>query len=199
MMTKDKIIQATIRNFAKYGYEGASMRKIAEEVDIKPASIYYFFENKQNLFIQAIKVILDHHFTSMKGTFEQYQTEKLHTIFSELFNNIVHHHTSNQEETKAYVLMVNSAIPEIKDEVRNYLATYNVWLVEQLTEEIASRNPHLDTSEIKEIIHYFIFLGNGLFWGVIIYEESEMQKNLKQATNLMNQYLIQLLGSDKDE
>lgn len=198
-MTKDKIIQATIRNFAEYGYEGASMRKIAEEVNIKPASIYYFFENKQNLFNQAIKVILDHHFTSMKGTFEQYQTEKLPKIFSELFNNIVRHHTSNQEETKAYVLMVNSAIPEIKDEVRNYLATYNVWLVEQLTEEIASRNPHLDTSEIKEIIDYFIFLGNGLFWGVIIYEQSDMQKNLKQATNLMNQYLIQLLGSDKDE
>lgn len=198
-MTKDRIIEATIRNFAEHGYQGASMRKIAEDVGIKPASIYHFFENKQKLFIEAIKVILNHHFSSMKETFEQYQSDSLHILFSELLNKITFHHTSNQEETKAYVLMVNSSIPDIKEEVRHYLETYDSWLVTQLMEIIVIRYPHLDTEEIKEIIDYFIFLGNGLFWGIIIYEKDDIQRNLKQATYLMNQYLIHRFGSDIDE
>ncbi|MDY0395532.1 TetR/AcrR family transcriptional regulator [Virgibacillus halophilus] len=42
-MTKNKLVQATIKNFAAYGYQGATMSRIAKDVGIKPASIYYFF------------------------------------------------------------------------------------------------------------------------------------------------------------
>ncbi|GGA90292.1 TetR/AcrR family transcriptional regulator [Ornithinibacillus halotolerans] len=194
-MTKEKLVQATIKNVAKFGYQGASMRKIAEEVGIKPASIYHFFPNKQELVIEAMRMILNHHFSSMRAVFEKEQHTSINVVFSELFNSLVFHHRSYQDETQAYVLMVNSEIPEIKVEVQKYLENYNEWLVEQLTDEIRVRYPHLHYKEVKEIIDHFIFLGNGLFWGVVIYNDEDVKNNLTHATNLMNQYLQLKIGS----
>ncbi|ALX47817.1 TetR/AcrR family transcriptional regulator [Lentibacillus amyloliquefaciens] len=197
-MTRDKIIEATIENFSEYGYQGTSMRKIAEKVGIKPASIYYFFSNKQELFIQAIRDILRHHFANMKRAYEAHESNSINTLFSELFNRIVFHHTQNEEETKAYIMMVTSPIPDIKNEVRQYLEEYDAWLVDHLTHIIRIRYPHFNNSEIEAIIDYFIFIGNGLFWSVIIYDRKTIDKNLKQALHLMNQFLNQATGGEKN-
>ncbi|TFJ92201.1 TetR/AcrR family transcriptional regulator [Lentibacillus salicampi] len=197
-MTRDKIIEATIENFAEYGYQGTSMRKIAEKVGIKTASIYYFFANKQELFIQSIRVILQHHFANMKAAYENHESEQISPLFSELFNRIVFHHTQHEEETKGYIMMVTSPIPDIKQEVRVYLEKYDSWLVDHLTQVIRQRYPDLHESEIEAIIDYFIFIGNGLFWGVIIYDRETIDKNLKQAVTLMNQCLSHVIGSEKD-
>ncbi|WP_010531807.1 TetR/AcrR family transcriptional regulator [Lentibacillus jeotgali] len=192
-MTRDKIIEATIENFAEYGYQGTSMRKIAEKVGIKPASIYYFFTNKQELFIQAIRGILHHHFANMKTAYEHHEAASINTLFSELFNRIVFHHTQNEEETKAYIMMVTSPISDIKKEVREYLEEYNNWLVDHLVGELRMRYPELHNPEIQSIIDYFIFIGNGLFWGVMIYDSKQIDQNLEQATFLMNQFLNQTI------
>lgn len=194
-MTRDKIIAVTIRNFAAFGYQGTSMRNIANEVGIKPASIYHFFANKQELIIEAVRMILDHHFSSMKMTFGNHIS--ITTLFSELLNKVVSHHTQHAEETKAYIMMVNSPMAEIKQEVQAYLENYNQWLVDHLMDAIGSRYPHLLNIEIEEIIDHFIFIGNGLFWGVNIYDEEEIKKDLKQAIHLMNLYLIQVIGSEQ--
>ncbi|MGZ7095989.1 MAG: TetR/AcrR family transcriptional regulator, partial [Methanobacterium sp.] len=41
--TKERIFDAAIKLFAQYGFEGTSMREIAEEVGIKKASMYSHF------------------------------------------------------------------------------------------------------------------------------------------------------------
>ncbi|MDY0406565.1 TetR/AcrR family transcriptional regulator [Virgibacillus sp. 179-BFC.A HS] len=165
-MTKDKLIQAAIANFAEFGYQGATMSKIAKEVGIKPASIYYFFDNKEALFKEAVKVILAHHFSSMKKTYHLQKEENLHTLFSELLRSILVHHTTFQNETKAYVTMVNSPISNIKREITAYLQRYNQWLVGQLMHTISAKHPELKEEKISSLIDYFIFIGNGLFWGL---------------------------------
>ena len=48
--THDKIIQVAIRTFAEYGYAGTSMRKLAEELDITKAALYYHFPGKEEIF-----------------------------------------------------------------------------------------------------------------------------------------------------
>src|SRR5699024_11105232 len=133
-MTKSKIMEATIKNFSVYGYQGTTMRKIAEEADIKASSIYYFFSNKQELFIEVIRYILDHHFTSMKSVFEINKSEQLHTLFSELLKGIVSHHLKSERETKAYMMIVSSPIRDFKLEMQDYLDSYNTWLLVRLME-----------------------------------------------------------------
>lgn len=188
-MTKNKIIAATIKNFSEYGYHGTSIRKIAAEVDIKPASIYYFFANKRELLIEAVKVILNHHFDVMKTAFDQHVEDKIDTLFSELLKAVVQHHTANEEETDAYIMIIGSQVETVAEEVQSYLTSYNDWLVERLQKVLKDNYPMLGKPEIKDIISHFIFIGNGLFWGVVIYDEEELQHNLDLAIKLMKHYL----------
>lgn len=50
MDTKEKILQAALRLFAKDGYEGVSVRKIAEKLGITKGALYKHYKNKQDIF-----------------------------------------------------------------------------------------------------------------------------------------------------
>lgn len=56
LITREKIIEEARQLFAEKGYEGASMSDVAEAAGIKKASLYYFFKNKEVLFV----AVLDH-------------------------------------------------------------------------------------------------------------------------------------------
>ncbi|MBR2563086.1 MAG: TetR/AcrR family transcriptional regulator [Paenibacillus sp.] len=53
-MTADSIRNAALFHFAKDGYEGASLRAIADEVGIKKPSIYAHFSGKEDLFMHTL-------------------------------------------------------------------------------------------------------------------------------------------------
>jgi len=46
---KAKIIRAVQKLFARGGYDGLSMRRIAREIDYSPTTIYRFFKNKEEI------------------------------------------------------------------------------------------------------------------------------------------------------
>ena len=48
--TKDRIIQASLRLFAKRGFSGVSTSDIAREVGITKAALYRHFDSKQAIF-----------------------------------------------------------------------------------------------------------------------------------------------------
>ncbi|WP_198263739.1 TetR/AcrR family transcriptional regulator [sulfur-oxidizing endosymbiont of Gigantopelta aegis] len=52
--TRQIIVDRSIQLFAQSGYANVSVRDIAKAVGIKPASLYYHFDNKQSLYLAAI-------------------------------------------------------------------------------------------------------------------------------------------------
>lgn len=56
--SQEKILDAAFKLFVKQGYHGTSMRTIAREAGLAPASIYNHFESKEEIFTQ---VIMRHH------------------------------------------------------------------------------------------------------------------------------------------
>lgn len=50
--TRDKILDAAREMFASEGYEGVSMRKLAEKIEYSPTAIYAYFSDKEDLFHQ---------------------------------------------------------------------------------------------------------------------------------------------------
>jgi len=47
-----EILQAAARVFARRGFDGATVREIAEEADIAEGTIYNYFESKEDLLVQ---------------------------------------------------------------------------------------------------------------------------------------------------
>jgi len=48
--TRDKILDAARELFVTEGFEGVSMRKVAEKIEYSPTAIYVYFADKQELF-----------------------------------------------------------------------------------------------------------------------------------------------------
>jgi len=57
--TKEKIIEVAIECFGELGYEGTSMRLIAEKSGISKPAIYYHFPDKEKLFCGIVESITD--------------------------------------------------------------------------------------------------------------------------------------------
>jgi AcrR family transcriptional regulator len=57
-VTKDRILQTALGLFARNGFEGARMEKLAAEVGINKASLYFHFKSKEELFRALFQQIL---------------------------------------------------------------------------------------------------------------------------------------------
>jgi AcrR family transcriptional regulator len=55
--TKEKILEKAKKLFAKKGYEATSMSEVAKATNIEKSSLYYFFKNKESLFIEILESI----------------------------------------------------------------------------------------------------------------------------------------------
>jgi AcrR family transcriptional regulator len=55
--TRDNILKAATKIFAKYGYDGGSVEKISKAANSFDRMIYYYFGNKEGLFIEVIEGI----------------------------------------------------------------------------------------------------------------------------------------------
>lgn len=52
--TKEKILDVSLELFSQKGYSAVSIRDICKYVGIKESSVYYHFENKQNIFDELL-------------------------------------------------------------------------------------------------------------------------------------------------
>jgi AcrR family transcriptional regulator len=50
--TRDKILDAARELFIEEGYDGVSMRKVAEKIEYSPTAIYVHFQDKEHLFLE---------------------------------------------------------------------------------------------------------------------------------------------------
>lgn len=54
--TKSKILKAAAKEFARAGFEGASLRSVARRASVDPALVHHYFKNKSELFIQTMRI-----------------------------------------------------------------------------------------------------------------------------------------------
>ena len=54
MNTREELLHTALKGFLEQGYDNLSIRDLAAKLDIKPASIYYYFPNKQMLFTECV-------------------------------------------------------------------------------------------------------------------------------------------------
>ena len=81
----DSIIEASIKLINELGFDGISVSKIAKKAKVSPATIYIYFENKEDLFT---KLYIDIRKKMSQGALEG--LEEGMTI-EEMFKSIWHH------------------------------------------------------------------------------------------------------------
>ncbi|WP_339201760.1 TetR/AcrR family transcriptional regulator [Peribacillus sp. FSL P2-0133] len=185
-MKKQELIDAALLHYSLHGYQGATMKKIADEVGIKPASIYFFYKNKEELFIAAFQQLLDNHLAEMKRILANTSSRSVNQIFSEMLHGIVKYHKEDERGTMAYISLVTSPIPEIKLYLQKYLLHFNDWMASSLEDLLRQRYPSITAGEVDQIIKQFVLLGNGLFWGINLYEGQDLMEQVQIADRFIS-------------
>ena len=185
-MKKQELIDAALLHYSLHGYQGATMKKIADEVGIKPASIYFFYKNKEELFIAAFQQLLDNHLAEMKRILAKTSSRSVDRIFSEMLHGIVKYHKGDERGTMAYISLVTSPIPEIKLYLQKYLLHFNDWMASSLEDLLRQRYPSISADEVDQIIKQFVLLGNGLFWGINLYEGEDLMEQVQIADRFIS-------------
>ncbi|GET34446.1 hypothetical protein PbJCM13498_33090 [Prolixibacter bellariivorans] len=67
----NKIIEAAQRRFGVYGLEKTSMREIASDLGISKASLYYYFPDKEHLYVHVIEKEHDEFIRNLRVNMQQ--------------------------------------------------------------------------------------------------------------------------------
>lgn len=86
---KEEILQAAEEEFARNGYEGANISRIAKKVGVTHVLLYYHFQNKENLFIEVLQRKIEQFIQSVlppEGTENLHFMENIDTLITQNFN-----------------------------------------------------------------------------------------------------------------
>jgi len=86
--TKGKIIKAAIELFPEKGYERTSMKEIADSAGVTKPAVYYYFDNKEEMFKEIIDIGREHGYQQLKKILDSNKSfrEKLIDMIMERFN-----------------------------------------------------------------------------------------------------------------
>jgi AcrR family transcriptional regulator len=56
---REQILQTANTLFIEHGYSGLSMREISEAIGVSKAALYYYYKDKEQLFLAILKAYLD--------------------------------------------------------------------------------------------------------------------------------------------
>lgn len=90
---KNKIIDITINEINKNGYENISLRKITEELDITTGTFYKRFKDKNDLFLNTAEHISSDMFENIYSKIKDYEIDPKRSLINlgieviKLFNN----------------------------------------------------------------------------------------------------------------
>ena len=88
--TKDIIAEAAIACFAKQGLASTSIQDIANEANVSKSLVFYYYRNKENLFIHLEKKQPTNNLEEIKKIIKEYNDplEQFKIIIDKLLNNI---------------------------------------------------------------------------------------------------------------
>lgn len=69
--TRARLLDAGLRVFARYGYDGVSTRKLAAAAKVNISAIKYYFGGKEGYYLAVAHYIVDHHAGPMRQVIEQ--------------------------------------------------------------------------------------------------------------------------------
>lgn len=138
-MKADLILQIAVSHFAKEGFEGASLSKIAEEVGIKKPSIYAHYKGKDDLFLSALQYSLHTQKAHLAAYFNSVKNEPLESILYGYFPWFAKE--SQDNEQMSFILRVAYFPPlKLEKEVGEFFNPFFDSMHRHLTRLLRERN-----------------------------------------------------------
>ncbi|MGN8646248.1 TetR/AcrR family transcriptional regulator [Gracilibacillus sp. HCP3S3_G5_1] len=180
MSTKKQIKEVAVRLYTEKGYEGATLKEIAKEVGIKPPSIYAFFANKEDLFIQVYQDTLNEHAKIVERGTKWRDSVPLKDQLYQMLTDIIDFQLREDQQGKILVRLmlfppkiaksiIHEQFQQLEEQEHKSLVKMFEIGIEK--NEIQKRDPY-------ELATSFQCIMDGLFWEMQRYDDNLMYRRL---------------------
>ena len=153
---KIAIMQAAARLFAAKGYNAVSVRDIAAEMELTPASLYYYFPDKETLYRQTLVMV----FTGVQSAFKAPQgtsgIEKMECCCGNpIFTRLLLRELNEGLEERLHFL-ADSVFATLHENFIKILAQYGIRDTERIMESIeSSLIGYLQLSRVSHSLRHY--------------------------------------------
>lgn len=116
---RDKILHQTTRLFVERGYDGVSIREIAEACNITKAALYYHFIDKERLLIEILETGLDAFHQLLEDARQNHQSAqaRIRAFVFSLFTRL-------PPENRAVIRLATQEMGKLRPELRTQFAAH---------------------------------------------------------------------------
>jgi TetR/AcrR family transcriptional regulator len=128
--TRNKILEVAEREFATYGYSGAHLQAIAEQVGVQKTALYYYFPSKSGLYNAVLQQMLE----TLRDTVERgvaapgSHAERFEALLGELNDLLAERHNYSKILFRIFVdrspFDLEAAGPLVEDLIGRILVFY---------------------------------------------------------------------------
>ncbi len=135
----EKIVEAALEEFRKYGFEDASMRRIATACGMSASGLYKHFPSKDDMFSSLVKPAVD-------GLMNLY-----HEIETEYFEDLTHSGKADVSNTKGELVRAMEYIYDHYDEFELIICRSKGSVYENFKHDIAKLEEKVTIRYMEEI------------------------------------------------
>lgn len=198
--TKMKLLQTAAEEFSEKGFEASSLRQICQKAGVTTGALYFFFDNKEDLFKEVLNLFTVPMLELIKL---HYQSEEEEDLFEKMYSPegekedieavlaILSKYYEN--ETLGKVMMKNIGHPAVEEffDVLADLATDHYLRIIQRIEERFPRKEPIDPFAV----HWFAHLEIKAAMSLILHgmNEEEATKHVKGIVKILRGGFISLI------
>lgn len=190
--TEMKIKKVALQLFSKYGYDGTTLKDIADSVGIKTPSIYSHFESKEQLFLSILKDQRVKEREALMKLVLSFRNESIENIFKTLFyyytdaNNILFWIIATKQ------LLMNPPA-HIMQRLREDFTEIEREISVQLTEffKIGREEGWIKRKDTEQMISLFFTIIDGLLVEQYLYDCTKYEERRKEMWNIYKKIITQ--------
>lgn len=195
----NKITEAAFKLFNEKGYFNTTTADIAKEADVATGSVYAYFEDKRDIYIQVLKQIYDSFIYPTEGFWLRGDTIDLKdpsvckTLFSEFIELMLKHHNFTKtfhDEQVALTLLdpeIGDFVRELEDRRMDKIQNIFVHLkIPFKSEEDSKILMHFSNMLVEDICHKILYDTTVKDMKLYIERCVDMFYTLFQATTIFN-------------
>ena len=148
---KNKIIDNAITLFSEKGYYGTTLDDIAKSVNIKKASLYYHYDNKEEIYRKSVENCFNYFKTFIleSNNDSNYSIDGLYQFLFEFIFDI------DERYIRLYV-QLSSAPEELSSEIHNHLLGVNEVLDSEIIKYYDPSNISMGKEDFQNLILLFL-------------------------------------------
>lgn len=190
--TENEIKKTALFYISKYGYEGTTLKDIAQKVGIKTPSIYSHFESKEQLFLHILK---DLRIKEREGMMKLVLSLRKKPI-EEVFKSLFYYYTDTNNIIFFQIILKQILMHPPSDILKNLREDFTDLEREisvQLTEffQIGRNEGWIQREDTEQMISLFFTLIDGLLVEQNLYDNKKYEQRREEVWNIYRQIITQ--------